>query len=426
MPARALPLLVLLLACGSARAATYHVATDGSDAAPGSEAQPWATLQHAADTVGPGDTVFVHTGAYAGFHLTTSGTASQRILFTAFPGDQPVIDQDNPETPDGINLEGASHVTISGFRVEGVTRAGIRAVLCEHVEILDNIADQNGRWGILTGFCDDLLIAGNETSRSAIEHGIYVSNSGDRPVIRGNLIWGNNANGIHMNGDISLGGDGVISDAVVEGNTILGNGVAGGSGINCDGVQDSLIRNNLIHDSHASGISLYRIDGGAPSTGNRVYNNTVLVAADGRWALNIRDASSSNDVRNNIFYSEHSFRGAVTVCAECLAGMTSDNNAVEDRFTLDDGDTVLTLAQWQAATGLDSNSVVTTPIALFTNPATDDYTLTATSPAHDAGQWLSAVPTDILGTPRPQGATHDIGAYETPDPASIFRDSFES
>src|SRR5690606_14883968 len=150
-------------------------------------------------------------------------------------------------------------------------------------------------------------------------------------------------------------------------NVIFDNGAGGnpsgggGSGINCDGVQDALIRNNLVFDQHASGISLYRVDGGGPSTGNRVLNNTVVVASDGRWALNIRDGSSGNAVHNNIFHSEHSFRGAVTVCADCLSGMSSNHNAVENRFTLDDGDSTLTLAQWRAQTGLDQQSLVATP-----------------------------------------------------------------
>src|SRR4029453_17768498 len=99
--------------------------------------------------------------------------------------------------------------------------------------------DLNGRWGVLTGFSDDLLIEDNEMSRSVAEHGIYVSNSGDRPGIRRNHVWGNSGNGIHMNGDLSQGGDGVISGAVVEGNLIHGNGRTGGSGINGAGGHSS-------------------------------------------------------------------------------------------------------------------------------------------------------------------------------------------
>lgn len=424
---------LLLPFAGPGFAATYHVATTGNDANPGSAAQPWATLQHAADSIGAGDTVYVHAGSYAGGHFTTPGTPSARILLAAWPGETPVVNADNPETPDGINLEGASWMTVRGLTVTGVTRAGIRAVLCQHVEIRDNVLDQNGRWGVLTGFCDDLLIEGNQASRSAIEHGIYVSNSGDRPVIRGNLVWGNNANGIHMNGDASIEdpsypgvSDGIISGALVEQNILYANGNAGGSAINGDGVQDSLIRNNLVFDQHASGISLYMIDGGAPSHGNRVLNNSVHVASDGRWALNIQDGSTGTQVINNILHSEHPTRGAIDLCAACLAGTTSDNNALEGVFTLDGGTTTLTLAQWQAQTGQDADSFVATPAALYTAPALDDYTLAPASPARDAGAARADVPTDLTDLPRPQGPAWDIGAYEAADPALVFRDGFES
>ena len=158
-------------------------------------------------------------------------------------------------------------------------------------------------------------------------------------MVRGNVLWGNNANGIHMNGDIfSRGGDGIISAHWSRTTSIYDNGRGGGSGINCDGVQNSLIRNNLIYNNHASGISLYRIDGGGGSTGNVVVNNTVLVAADGRWALNISNGSTGNTVLNNILYNDHSFRGSITVSADSLSGFTSDYNVVMDRFTTDGGE----------------------------------------------------------------------------------------
>jgi hypothetical protein len=293
------------------------------------------------------------------------------------------------------------------------------------VTIRDNQCDANGRWGIFTGFCDDLLIEGNETSNSVEEHGIYASNSGDRPTIRDNLIWGNHANGIHMNGDVSMGGDGIISDAVVEGNVIFDNGVGGGSGINMDGVQDSVLRNNLIYDTHASGISLYQIDGGAPSTGNKVLNNTVLGASDSRWALNIKDGSTGNTVRNNILWTAHSYRGSIDISADSVPGLSSDRNVTLDRFTIDDGSTVLTLAEWQAATGQDGSSLVAGPAELFTDPGADDYHLSSTSPARDAGEARAEVPYDLDGTPRPQGPAFDIGAYEFVE-AVIFADGFES
>lgn len=119
-------------------------------------------------------------------------------------------------------------------------------------------------------------------SRSQAEHGIYVSHSGERPVIRKNVVFGNRANGIHMNGDVSQGGDGIISDALVADNTIYDNGLGGGSGINCDGVQSSIFRDNLLYNNHASGISLYQIDAAQPARGNQVLNNTIVMASAGR------------------------------------------------------------------------------------------------------------------------------------------------
>ena len=421
--------VVLLLTASICHATTYYVAPppNGDDGNPGTLGAPWATIQHAADTVQPGDTVQVRAGNYAGGYFETSGTADLPIVLENYPGESPSITDDNPTTPDGINLEGASYMTVQGFTVNGRTRAGIRAVLCEHVTIRGNTMDANGVWGVLTGFCDDLLIEGNVASNSIEQHGIYVGNSGDRPVIRGNTIFGNNANGIHMNGDISQGGDGIISNATVEDNVIFDNGLGGGSGINCDGVQDSLIRNNLIYDEHASGISLYQIDGGGASTGNRVLNNTVLIASNGRWALNIQDAAANTTARNNILWNAHSFRGSLDISADSLSGFTDDNNAVMDRFTTDGGDTVLTLAEWQQQTGLDMHSFVATPDVLFVDAGADDYQLAPTSPALDTGETRADVPTDIVGVGRPQGAGFDVGAYERPvaQGDEIFADGFD-
>src|SRR5262245_45675937 len=215
-----------LLAPAHAAAAplrTFYVDPAGNDSAAGAITSPWRTLQKAANTVRAGDLVIVRVGHYAGLYLTTSGTATDPITFRGDPG--AIVDTQNPTTQDGINLEGASYVVIEGFTVTGVPRAGIRSVLNHHVVIRGHTGDLNGRWGILTGFSDDILIEDNVMSRSQAEHGIYVSNSGDRPTIRGNVVWGNNANGIHMNGDLSQGGDGIISGALVEDNVIFNNGL---------------------------------------------------------------------------------------------------------------------------------------------------------------------------------------------------------
>src|SRR4029078_10802387 len=117
---------------------------------------------------------------------------------------------------------------IDGFGVADMPRAGVRTVgdsddMAEFVTIRNVHALDNQRCGIFTGHVNDLLIENNETSGSVDEHGIYVSNSGDRPVIRNNYSWGNHGSGIHMNGDLSQEGDGLISNALISGNRIYNN-----------------------------------------------------------------------------------------------------------------------------------------------------------------------------------------------------------
>jgi hypothetical protein len=92
-----------------------------------------------------GDLVIVRAGHYAGLYLTTSGTATDPITFRGDPG--AIVDTQNPTTPDGINLEGASYVVIENFSVTGLPRAGIRSVLNHNVTIRGNTGDLNGRWG---------------------------------------------------------------------------------------------------------------------------------------------------------------------------------------------------------------------------------------------------------------------------------------
>jgi|GEM_PF-1158497 len=390
---------------------TYYVSPTGDDGNSGGESDPWQTLQKAADSVISGDTVIVRAGNYQGFDLWTDGTEFEPISFRADPG--VIIDQPNNRTPDGINLEGADYVVIEGFTVVGMPRTGIRSVLNQGVVIRNNNLDQNGNWGILTGFSYDVLIENNIATRSVQEHGIYVSNSGDRPIIRGNIAWGNRSCGIHMNGDATLGGDGIISGAIVENNILYDNGTGGGSAINADGVQDSVFRNNLIYNTHASGISLYRIDGGGPSSSNLVVNNTILVSSSGRWALNIQHGSTGNRAVNNILLSLHASRGSINVSSDSLTGFVSNHNVVMNRFTLNDGSSVISLAAWQAATGQDVNSLIAAPAQVFVDFAQGDFHLAVGSPAIDAGTSAFAPAFDLEGNPRPAGAAFDIGAYES-------------
>jgi hypothetical protein len=212
-----------------------------------------------------------------------------------------------------------------------------------------------------------------------------------------------------MNGDVSQGGNGLILNALVEKNVIYDNGRQGGSGINADGVQNSRFLNNLLYNNHASGISLYKIDGAGGSTNNVIAHNTISMPSDGRWALNIQNGSTGTSVVNNILHNNHSFRGSIDISADSLSNFSSDYNIVMDRFIVDNGP-VQNLAQWRQQTGQDRNSVVAIPTTLFVNAAGNDYQLLSNSPARDKGVVRNDVREDRIGTLRPVGPTSDIGA----------------
>ncbi len=103
-----------------------HVAVNGSDENPGTAAAPWATIQHAAEVLTPGDTAYVHSGVYhEEVSLSVSGSADGGyITFTNAPGETPILDGTGLSNPDGavaFRIEGQSYLTFRGFEIRNYT-----------------------------------------------------------------------------------------------------------------------------------------------------------------------------------------------------------------------------------------------------------------------------------------------------------------
>ena len=403
---------------------TYYVCKNGKDSYNGlSISNSFLTLQKAANMVSTGDSVLVLEGNYTGFDIRTSGSENSPIVFKAV-NQNVIINEPNYKTSDGINIENANWIIIEGFKVINQPRAGIRAAVSDFVVIRNNYCAQNSYWGIFTGFTNDILIENNICSYSVQQHGIYVSNSGDRPVVRNNECFGNNGCGIQLNADASQGGDGIITNAVINGNILYDNGSGGGSALNLDGVQNSIIYNNLIYNNHATGIALFMIDGAEGSKNNKVYNNTIINPADARWAMLINSSSTGDTLYNNIFINHHNFRGSISIDASSINNFFSDYNIIVDRLSIDDGESNMSLADWQKL-GYDLHSQIAMPEdQLFINSVSGDFHLITGSQAINAGTSLVSnfVSSDIAGSPRPQGDEFDIGAYEYSSATGINRE----
>ena len=110
--------------------ATFHVAPDGDDAGPGTEAAPFRTIRHAlavADAAGPGQRVRVHAGTYVegdpGEDEHALRIATEDTTVYAAPGEVVEV-RPAPGVAYGVAIA-ASRATWSGIAVSGFPSAGI-------------------------------------------------------------------------------------------------------------------------------------------------------------------------------------------------------------------------------------------------------------------------------------------------------------
>ena len=401
--------------CGGPTGASYYVSPSGSDTNPCSAANPCRQIREALTLVHPGDTVYVADGLYLGFTAQNiTGSIGDPVMILA-QGTNAYIQAttDRPDNRDNILVTFCQYLVIDGLNSTNAPRAGMRIDTSPNITVRNGHFGSNTTWGIFTDFSDDTLLENNECYASQSQHGIYVSNSSQRPILRANRCHDNAAAGIHMNADASQGGIGLITNALVENNILYNNGTLGGAGINMDGVQFSIVRNNLLYNNHATGIALFQIDGAQGPSGNLVAHNTIDQAADGRWAVEIASSAGLNTLRNNILNNRNPSHGGVDYSTALdAANSDSDYNIFGGTcaVTTNDGDANFTLTQWQAL-GHELHSFCAGISNVVVNPLVD-YHLKTNSPAIDAALTLTNVLTDLEWLTRPAGKASDMGAYE--------------
>jgi uncharacterized repeat protein (TIGR02543 family) len=382
----------------------------------------YATIQSAVNAAQPGDTVLVDDGNYAGFVVSRSGTASRRIVIRT-AGKAAVINAPNGTVAteggnsggEGITLNNASHVSIEGFTVVGMGGYGLAShgatatSPMRGLVVRNNQVRDSGSTNIYLSQVADSLIEGNSASGSKTSHGIYLANGGsDNTILRGNRTFNNAKNGIHLNGDLSVGGDGLHTNVTFENNVVYANTA---NGLDIDGLQNALIQNNLVYGNGRHALRVFKIDAAAGPKNLRVINNTFVSGAG--WAIKLSEDGGGHVLFNNILFGSS---GSLSVGN--LTGLKSDDNLASDRFSSDNDTTSISLASWRSLTAQDGSSQNSTAAAVFKNAAGSDYTLAATSAARDKGvstfATLAAPTKDLLDAARPNGAANDIGAYETP------------
>src|SRR5271157_4704032 len=334
--------IVLMLAQSLAGqiGATFYVSKKGSDTNPGTIRSPWLTIQHAANSVSAGATVYVFGGVYnESVNFPTSGTASAPIRFQSYPGQTAVIDGTGLSvngTQGLINIVGRrSYITINGFEIRDYTTSsendvptgvwitgsgtGIQ-ILNNRVHNITTKAEANGNafgiavYGTSKSPITQLVINGNEVYdlRTGNSESVTVDGNVTHFAITNNLVHDNDNIGIDAIGYEGVGPVG-YDEAMygeISGNTIYNiSGITNpgegygydADGLYCDGCAYVTFERNVI----------FQVDYGIETTSeNQVCQangtewfgpNNTGIAGKGKFPCYGRYAT----VRNNIFYNSN-------------------------------------------------------------------------------------------------------------------------
>lgn len=134
----------------------YYVSTDGNDADPGTDAQPYRTIGKAAGVAEAGDTVLIHGGTYFEDVMpSNSGAPGQYITYKKYGDGEVIIDAQNGLRAGCIEINDKSYLQFSGLTVRGANssdrspRAGIAVTDGSNHVVLDNITAYGNYFGVL-------------------------------------------------------------------------------------------------------------------------------------------------------------------------------------------------------------------------------------------------------------------------------------
>jgi len=364
----------------AAAAATYYAATNGNDANPGTQAQPFRTIRQGMSVLRAGDTLSLRAGTYSEsinsnsqtIPTGTSWADAPRIV--AYPSETVVI---RGSYGNGINLaasyiryvvfdglsidgggvsiqNGAHHIRFQNGEIKNALGQGIQggfgSLATTNLELINMRIHHNG---------NPTIISENPGSGGRYDHGIYVAIQ--NLLIDGCDIYENSGYGIQ------------IYDS-------------GGGRSN-----NSVIRNSRVHDNHGDGGVILSYGTNISFYNNIVYNHLNGVSANYN--------ASNVQFYNNTIYNHPSGSGIEV-------GAGASGTVIKNNIIYQNGQALLNYGTGTTS----SNNLTSDP--RFANPSSADFKLQSTSPAIDAGTTLGLVSVDFAGVQRPYGAAYDIGAYE--------------
>jgi hypothetical protein len=424
---------------------TYYVAKNGSDNNPGTQAQPWLTFQKATSTIVAGDTVYVRAGVYnERLNIVNKlGNTTQRITVKKYPNETVIIDGTGLGTQSPLFIQNSSYITVDGFEVRNSSQVGVSAVYGQnhYIELLNLHVHDCSSSGIMVGYggsfgsVSHILINGctvHNVCKAGVnaDEGISIQ-SVDNFEIMNCLIYDTpNIPGVYGQSglDCKVGcTNGKIHHNEIARTTMYidafgkttsnfeiydnyfhdtaNNAIFLGCEKTPASVTNINIYNNLFYNNANGCFIAYGEAGGFTALNFKFINNTCYKNAQSGWNdITFGDATVNYQncvIANNIIMPAVYNARPIVSNKPSLGGYTIDHNL----FWSGEGK----IYPESTTVPRGTSAIVADP--LLVNPPTD-FSISANSPAKDAGSSTLTQTIDYIGTARPQGTKYDIGAYE--------------
>jgi len=387
-------------------------------------------FESVANSLQPGDELILHGGAYSQTGrraITVRGTPDKPIVIRAAEGEGPLLTRPAEDIDKYNNLEviDCCHLVIRGLKFRG-GNSGIRFIRGHHVTLEDCEVFETGNNALTmnSGDCDAFVIRRNHIHHTGLSdagptegEGMYIGCHEGSCITTHSLIEGNYIH--HLRGTSDGGNDGieikfrswgnVVRDNVIhdtnigrrypgvfvygggkERNIVEGNVIwSAGEGIQV--VSDAILRNNIVFNCSATGITAAP-HATVPEMRNvTIVNNTIVGHPRGvyiRWS-GARDMVLSN----NAVY--------------CLEGTAIDASGI-DQQTLHSNYVCGALRGCEIDNSRFRDGG--TPAAAFVGPAEHDYWLRSDSVLVGGADPAFTPRDDFNRTERTP--PRDVGAYE--------------
>jgi Right handed beta helix region len=386
----------------SASAQTFFVSPNGDDDGSGSEFEPWATVNHAADLAGPGDKILIRGGRYvlsSQIRVRHSGRSDAWIVFQAYPGEKPILDAhlvlrtDERLSNGAFQIERVSFIRIANLFVINSQDAGFTVRDSSHVDLINNSTTGTYSSGIAIWSTNHdnreveyIRVMGNSISRANISSVVDGEAPHEAISVGGainfevayNHVYDSEKEGIDIKENSKFG---LVHHNLVENIARQCLYLDAWFGE----LTDIQVFSNALHDCHSAGIAL-SVEQGVLMRNIKIHDNIVFRNYGSGLLFSLWGA---NNVRENIEISKNIFykngfgppsdgqeyfwiTGGIYLATSSIVNVSIFDNVLSENKGFQIGYSAALLKKYQTWINLVSSQHITIALNLINGPNSAD------------------------------------------------------